>query len=400
MKKKIISMLIAAACLAMSTINITCIASAEGNEVAPSFKMGDINSDGKFTISDVVIFQRWLLSASSNAISNWQAADYYKDGKLDVFDLCLMKKALLKETITSLAFPSIKVYTSEPGIEAECAELNLNEIVEVKTNYNPLMSDWSGIGIMFEFDSKDYPITLSAEKGNFLTWDIEKGNGPINAVGKTYEIGNEGYIFWAPEKIGDLDVVGSEIMVTASDNGNCFNIGKIVITKNDANSLSAVLHEVTSVVEPVIKNNEEIKTTAKAPQIKIHSTNGDSQYTEMKKNEVVEIKTDYNPLMSDWSGIGILFEFGYQNAPIVLSTDKGSFLTWDIEAGSGIIESVGKTYNVGNEGYIFWAPEQLGYPEGFENVINVEEIIDGNNVKIAEIIISQNADHTFSAVLK
>ena len=152
MKKKIISMLIAAACLAMSTINITCIASAEGNEVAPSFKMGDINSDGKFTISDVVIFQRWLLSASSNAISNWQAADYYKDGKLDVFDLCLMKKALLKETITSLAFPSIKVYTSEPGIEAECAELNLNEIVEVKTNYNPLMSDWSGIGIMFEFD--------------------------------------------------------------------------------------------------------------------------------------------------------------------------------------------------------------------------------------------------------
>ena len=173
-------------------------------------------------------------------------------------------------------------------------------------------------------------------------------------------------------------------------------IGKIVITENDDISLSAVLKEVTSVVEPVIKNNEKVNV----PQIKIHSTNGDSQYTEMKKNEVVEIKTDYDPVMSNWSGIGILFEFGYQNAPIVLSTEKGSFLTWDIEAGSGIIESAGKTYDIGNEGYVFWAPEQWYYPEGFENVVNVEEVNDGNNVKIAEIIITQNAEGTFSAVLK
>ena len=51
--------------------------------------------------------------------------------------------------------------------------------------------------------------------------------------------------------------------------------------------------------------------TSVLPKIRLyHSVSAtDAQYTEMKVNEVVTIDTDYNPIMSDWSGIGILLEF-------------------------------------------------------------------------------------------
>ena len=56
---------------------------------------GDVNGDGSFNIADVVAFQKWLLNAPDAELYNWTAADLYADGKLDVFDLTLMKKALI-----------------------------------------------------------------------------------------------------------------------------------------------------------------------------------------------------------------------------------------------------------------------------------------------------------------
>ena len=56
---------------------------------------GDVNKDGKFNISDVVIFQRWLLSVPDTKLNDWTAADFYNDNILDVFDLCLMKQKLV-----------------------------------------------------------------------------------------------------------------------------------------------------------------------------------------------------------------------------------------------------------------------------------------------------------------
>lgn len=55
--------------------------------------MGDCNNDGKFTIADVVMFQKWLLS-DGTVLVNWKAADLYEDDMLNVFDLALMKKKL------------------------------------------------------------------------------------------------------------------------------------------------------------------------------------------------------------------------------------------------------------------------------------------------------------------
>ncbi|MDE5771384.1 MAG: dockerin type I repeat-containing protein [Ruminococcus sp.] len=64
-------------------------------DIAPAD--GDVNGDGSFNVADVVLFQKWLLNVPDVNLYNWMAADLYMDGKLDVFDLCLMKKALIEK---------------------------------------------------------------------------------------------------------------------------------------------------------------------------------------------------------------------------------------------------------------------------------------------------------------
>ena len=60
----------------------------------PSYLYGDINSDNSFNIADVVSFQSYLLGRTSD-IENWRAADLCEDARLDVFDLCLMRRKLI-----------------------------------------------------------------------------------------------------------------------------------------------------------------------------------------------------------------------------------------------------------------------------------------------------------------
>ncbi len=56
---------------------------------------GDVNADGEFNVSDLVLLQKWLLAVPGTKLADWKAADLCKDDRLDVFDLCLMRKALL-----------------------------------------------------------------------------------------------------------------------------------------------------------------------------------------------------------------------------------------------------------------------------------------------------------------
>ena len=57
---------------------------------------GDVNSDGSFNVSDLVLLQRWLLAKPDTELKNWQAGDLCEDGSLDVFDLCVMRKKLIE----------------------------------------------------------------------------------------------------------------------------------------------------------------------------------------------------------------------------------------------------------------------------------------------------------------
>lgn len=65
--------------------------SAESNYVC-----GDVNADGVFSVTDVVLLQKWLLGMPDTTLANWKAADLCEDDRLNVFDLCLMKKELIK----------------------------------------------------------------------------------------------------------------------------------------------------------------------------------------------------------------------------------------------------------------------------------------------------------------
>lgn len=58
--------------------------------------LGDINADGSFNIADIVMLQKWLLGVSDVTLPNWKAADFCEDGKLNVLDLCMMKRKLVE----------------------------------------------------------------------------------------------------------------------------------------------------------------------------------------------------------------------------------------------------------------------------------------------------------------
>lgn len=66
------------------------------------FLMGDVNDDGAFNVSDVVLLQKWLLAVPDTHLANWRAADFCEDEKLDVFDLCLMKRELIEQSTQML----------------------------------------------------------------------------------------------------------------------------------------------------------------------------------------------------------------------------------------------------------------------------------------------------------
>ncbi len=59
---------------------------------------GDVNADGEFNISDAVLLQKWLLAVPDTHLVDWRAADFVADERLDVFDLCLMKRELLEKS--------------------------------------------------------------------------------------------------------------------------------------------------------------------------------------------------------------------------------------------------------------------------------------------------------------
>lgn len=63
----------------------------------PSQITGDINSDGTFNISDVILLQKWLVNVPDIELTDWKAGDLYDDEILNAFDLCLMKRELIEK---------------------------------------------------------------------------------------------------------------------------------------------------------------------------------------------------------------------------------------------------------------------------------------------------------------
>ena len=75
---------------------------------------GDVNSDGKFKISDLVMLQKWLLGVHDTVLADWKAADFFNDDMLDIFDLTLMRQALINCIFKDVVWPDEYIGYSTP----------------------------------------------------------------------------------------------------------------------------------------------------------------------------------------------------------------------------------------------------------------------------------------------
>lgn len=90
----------AAMCIALP-VSSAVVSSAENNAVISDAAIdGDVNNDGSLSISDAVMMQKWLLNVPDAELTDWKAGDLCQDDKIDVFDLCLLKRLLIAGTVT------------------------------------------------------------------------------------------------------------------------------------------------------------------------------------------------------------------------------------------------------------------------------------------------------------
>lgn len=98
---------------------------------------GNINSDYEFNIADAVTLHNWLLGKPDSGLKNWEQADFNLDSRLDVFDLCLMRKSLVsreENAPVSLSIvwtggffgmhKALKVYNKDDAYFIEYEDLN------------------------------------------------------------------------------------------------------------------------------------------------------------------------------------------------------------------------------------------------------------------------------------
>lgn len=124
---------------------------------------GDANSDGEFNVADVVLLQKWLLAVPDTHLANWKAVDFCNDNVLNVFDLCLMKRELIRTTVTTYVEPDhrstygaplyvvkdgLNLYLGPDGSYASIATLpegtQLHELGYNDNNYNWLFTEYNG----------------------------------------------------------------------------------------------------------------------------------------------------------------------------------------------------------------------------------------------------------------
>ena len=58
---------------------------------------GDVNADGKLSSLDVIMMQKWLLNIPNAKLTDWKAGDLHENGKINAFDLGLLRHLLLNQ---------------------------------------------------------------------------------------------------------------------------------------------------------------------------------------------------------------------------------------------------------------------------------------------------------------
>ena len=82
---------------ASGVMNYIVLAAKENIQTPIIPVYGDVNADGSFSISDIVMMQKWLLAVPDAKLTDSKAGDLSEDGVLNILDLCFMKSELLKK---------------------------------------------------------------------------------------------------------------------------------------------------------------------------------------------------------------------------------------------------------------------------------------------------------------
>lgn len=150
---------------------------------------GDVNADGVFDVSDVVLLQKWLLGIPDAKLTDWKTADFCEDDTLNVLDLCRMKQKL-----TAIEFPTNQVYvknTEELKAALENAKAG-DEIILAEGEY--IYSGDTSKGYMFTGTAdgtEEKPIILRSENPDqpaILSGSSAAENYALSILGDWWEI--------------------------------------------------------------------------------------------------------------------------------------------------------------------------------------------------------------------
>ena len=144
---------------------------------------------------------------------------------------------------------------------------------------------------------------------------------------------------------------------------------------------------------PVLKENEEtgVRELVLAKSLLTVKVSADEKTDEgsmivMTPGDGVKVIKTYNPLMSNYSGLGTIFEFEYPGASIELKAGGGSF----VEVRQGKVEYIGRETSVEGGGTVIWNPSEdvnnlKPDPSFDETIIEIRIKEDGHLVGLGAI---------------
>lgn len=212
--KKTAAVLLAAGAAASSVLPSTLSASAEWKRVS---YVGDLNSDDKFTVADLVILTRYVLGAYSlpdtgvydmdgayyltgvrseisslgqeairSGVKYFQLADIDQDGVIDTFDLVAMRKIVIDPENAELIYRWYPTEEDPRYIDAPIYDL-----------YGSMPSQGEGRMVVFSVEFPDLKFDYKAstdevEQALFGEADPESRQFPLESINAFYERSSKG----------------------------------------------------------------------------------------------------------------------------------------------------------------------------------------------------------------
>ncbi|MDE6020573.1 MAG: dockerin type I repeat-containing protein, partial [Ruminococcus sp.] len=76
------------------SVTVSGTASGGSAGIGTTFILGDLNTDATLSMSDAVLLQKYLLNLKNLTSEQLQIADINSDGRVNIFDLTLLKASL------------------------------------------------------------------------------------------------------------------------------------------------------------------------------------------------------------------------------------------------------------------------------------------------------------------